>query len=122
MSYYALVRSKSGLKTQPVKEIPDGFHGTTYGGRIDSILPMFTLAYLLSRFETERPIIDQTGLSGMYEVKLQWTRQLQNADPDASGPSLFTALDEQLGLKLEPRKGPIEILVVDRAEKIPVEN
>jgi uncharacterized protein (TIGR03435 family) len=123
LSHYALVVSKSGLKIHPVQELPDGFQGTTYGGRIDSILPMFTLAYLLSRFETERPIIDETGLSGMYQVKLQWTRQqLQNAEPDVPGPSLFTALDEQLGLKLEARKGPVEILVVESAEKIPAEN
>jgi uncharacterized protein (TIGR03435 family) len=77
---------------------------------------------LLSRFETDRPIIDQTGLPGLYEVKLEWTlRQLQNADA-APGPSLFTALSEQLGLRLEARKGPVEILVVDRAEKVPAEN
>lgn len=123
MSYYALVVSRSGPKMQPAKEIPDGFQGTTYGGNIASILPMKTLAYLLSRFETERPIIDQTGLNGMYDVKLQWAlRQLQNAEPDASGPSLYTALEEQLGLKLEARKGPVEILVVESAEKVPAAN
>jgi len=59
----------------------------------------------------------------MYEVKLEWTlsRQTQNADT-APGPSLFTAVTEQLGLKLEARKGPVEILVVDRAEKVPADN
>jgi uncharacterized protein (TIGR03435 family) len=122
MSYFALVPAKNGPKIQPVKEIPDGFRGTTYGGRINSILPMWGLAYLLSRFERERPIIDLTGLQGMYEVKLEWTlQQLQNTDA-APGPSLFTALSEQLGLKLEARKGPVEILVVDSAEKVPTEN
>ncbi len=122
MSHYALVLAKGGPKIKPVKEVPDGFRGTTYGGRINSILQMPMLAYLLSRFETERPIIDRTGLRGMYEVKLEWTlQQLQKADA-APGPSLFTALNEQLGLKLEARKGPVEILVVDRAEKVPTEN
>jgi uncharacterized protein (TIGR03435 family) len=48
-------------------------------------------------------------------------QQLQNADA-APGPSLFTALNEQLGLRLEARKGPVEILVVDSAEKVPTEN
>ena len=106
-----------------MKDVPDGFRGTNYGGRINNILQMPGLAYLLSRFETERPIIDRTGLSGMYEVKLEWTlsRQTQNADT-APGPSLFTAVTEQLGLKLEARKGPVEILVVDRAEKVPADN
>jgi uncharacterized protein (TIGR03435 family) len=81
MSYFALVPAKGGPKIQPVEEVPDGFRGITYGGRIDSILQMPGLAYLLSRFETERPIIDRTSLRGMYQVKLEWTyRQLQNAD------------------------------------------
>ena len=69
-------------------------------------MAMPKLAYLLSRFETERPIIDRTGLEGMYAVKLTWTpRQLQDSSPDATGISLFTALEEQFGLKLEARKG-----------------
>jgi uncharacterized protein (TIGR03435 family) len=122
MSYYALVPVKNGPKIQPVKDVPDGFRGTTYGGRINSILTMPGLAYLLSRFETERPIIDGTGLPGMYEIKLEWAfRPLQN--PDAvPGPSLFTAISEQLGLRLEARKGPVDVLVVDHAEKVPGEN
>ena len=108
MSYFALVPAKNGPKVQRVQEVPDGFRGITYGGRINSILQMPALAYLLSRFERERPIIDRTGLSGMYEVKLEWTlQQLQNADA-APGPSLFTALNEQLGLRLEARKGPVD--------------
>lgn len=122
MSYYALVPAKNGPKIQPVKDIPDSFRGITYGGRIDSILTMPGLAYLLSRFETERPVIDSTGLRGMYQVKLEWTlRQLENADA-APGPSLFTALTEQMGLRLEARKGSVDILVVDNAEKDPGEN
>jgi uncharacterized protein (TIGR03435 family) len=122
MSYFALVPAKGGPKIQQVKEVPDGFRGITYGGRISAILQMPGLAYLLSRFETERPIIDGTGLSGMYEVKLTWTlQQLQNPDA-APGPSLFTALNEQLGLKLEARKGPVDILVVDSAEQVPTKN
>jgi len=97
MSYYALVPAKNGPKIRSVKDVPDGFRGTNYGGRINNILQMPGLAYLLSRFETERPIIDRTGLTGMYEVKLEWTpsRQAQNTDT-APGPSLFTAVTEQL--------------------------
>jgi uncharacterized protein (TIGR03435 family) len=123
MSYYALIPAKNGPKIRPVKDVPDGFRGTTYGGRINSILQMPGLAYLLSRFERERPIIDRTGLSGMYEVKLEWTpsQQLQNADT-AQGSSLFTAINEQLGLRLEARKGLLGILIVDSAEKVPTEN
>jgi uncharacterized protein (TIGR03435 family) len=123
MSYYALEPAKGGVKMPSVKEVPDGFHGTNFGGRIDNIMPMQKLAYLLSRFETERPIIDRTGLDGTYQVKLSWTlRQTENANPDATETSLFTALEEQLGLKLEARKGPVDVLVVDSAEKIPTAN
>ena len=123
MSYYALEPAKSGAKMQPVKEVPEGFRGTNFGGRINNIMPMPKLAYLLSRFETERPIIDRTGLDGMYEVKLSWTlQQLRNTNPDATGISLFTALEDQLGLKLEARKGPVDVLVVDSAEKVPSGN
>src|SRR3569833_1510164 len=70
MSYYSLEAAKDGAKMQAVKEVPDGFQGKDWGGSIDNILPMPKLAYLLSRFETERPIIDKTGLEGLYEVKL----------------------------------------------------
>jgi uncharacterized protein (TIGR03435 family) len=88
MSYYALIPAKNGPKIRPVKDVPDGFRGTTYGGRINSILQMPGLAYLLSRFERERPIIDRTGLSGTYEVKLEWTpsQQLQNVDTRKGHP------------------------------------
>jgi uncharacterized protein (TIGR03435 family) len=65
MSYYALAVAKGGLKIQQVKEMPEGFRNTTQGGRINAMLGMPALAYLLSRFETERPIIDMTGLGGM---------------------------------------------------------
>jgi uncharacterized protein (TIGR03435 family) len=122
MSHFALVLAKGGSKMKPMKEIPEGAPHMTFGGRFNTIQTMPTLAYLLSRFETGRPIIDQTGLSGLYEVKLEWAlAQLQNADAPP-GPSLFTALEDQLGLKLESRKGPVEILVVDSAEKVPTAN
>jgi uncharacterized protein (TIGR03435 family) len=123
MSYYALVTAKNGPKMRAFAEVPEKAPHVTTGGHIDNILPMTMLAYLLSRFETERPILDRTGLSGMYETKLDWklARQLQTKD-DGDGPSLFTAVEEQLGLKLEARKGAVDTLIVDSAEKIPTEN
>jgi uncharacterized protein (TIGR03435 family) len=62
-----------------------------------------------------------TGLKGYFEFKLEWTPD-DGIKPDDSGPSLFSAVQEQLGLKLESRKGPIDVLVVDHAEKIPTDN
>jgi uncharacterized protein (TIGR03435 family) len=74
---------------------------------------------LLSR-AAGRKVIDKTGLTGKYNVRLKYAPP--TAIPsDGSAPSLFTALPEQLGLKLEPQKAPMEVFVIDRAEK-PSEN
>ncbi|HEY4363394.1 MAG TPA: TIGR03435 family protein [Bryobacteraceae bacterium] len=74
--------------------------------------------------EAGRPVLDKTGLPGSYDLKLDWSPDTAPASADAapSLPSLFTALQEQLGLKLEPAKGPVDMLVVDRAERVPTDN
>jgi uncharacterized protein (TIGR03435 family) len=70
-----------------------------------------------------RTIIDRTGLIGTFDVHLKWTMDASAgaASPgisdDSTGPSIFTALQEQLGLKLESAKGPVEVLVIDHVEK-----
>ncbi len=68
----------------------------------------------------EIPVIDKTEFAGAFDVQLEW-RPDNATVADAAGPSIFTALQEQLGLKLESRKGPIEMLVIDRVER-PGEN
>lgn len=91
------------------------------------------IAPLLS-FAVGRKVIDKTGLTGKYDITLKYTPDENQrammmppgapptpARGDAPGPSLFSALQEQLGLKLEAQKAPVEILVIDRAEK-PSEN
>jgi uncharacterized protein (TIGR03435 family) len=62
-----------------------------------------------------RIVVDKTGLAGKYNYTLQWSVQHPNAtaDPDADGPPLLTALKEQLGLRLEPSKGSVEVVIVD---------
>ena len=86
---------------------------------------MLTLVTLLSRFERQT-VIDRTGLEGPFELNLEWTPEdgtKATADvQDSTGPSLFTAIQEQLGLKLESRKGPLDVLVVDHAGKVPAAN
>ncbi len=73
--------------------------------------------------EAARPVADQTGLSGSYTLTLDWApADAAAANDPAAGPSLFTALQEQLGLKLDSTKGPVEMLVIDRAERTPSEN
>jgi uncharacterized protein (TIGR03435 family) len=78
--------------------------------------------------ELGRPVANQTGLEGLYNFKLEWTRDApaQPASPDqpastATGPSIFTALTEQLGLRLESRRGPVPVYVIEKIEK-PGEN
>lgn len=66
----------------------------------------------------DRPVIDKTGLEGFYDLTLEWA---PDHGADASGPSVFTALEEQAGLRLEPRKSPVEFVVIDHVEK-PGEN
>ena len=66
-----------------------------------------------------QPVLDKTGLTGEYDYKLEFAPE--NAAADADAPTIFTALQEQLGLKLEPQKAPVEVVVIDRAEK-PSEN
>jgi uncharacterized protein (TIGR03435 family) len=68
-----------------------------------------------------RPVIDKTGLAGYYAFTLDWASAIQPTQPDSDIPSMFTAVQEQLGLKLESAKAPVEMLIVDRAEK-PSEN
>lgn len=116
----ALVVGKNGSKLARGKDA--GAESFAARGHIaGSYMPMATLATLLSRFERQT-IIDETGLKGAFEVKLDWTPDDAIRPDDPGGPSLFTAMQEQLGLRLESRKGPLDVLVVDHAEKIPLDN
>ena len=76
-------------------------------------VPMSSLAATLSTF-ANRVVVDRTGLAGGFDVILTWT---PNQTADTSGASLFTALQEQLGLRLESARGPVEVVVVDRVER-----
>ena len=66
------------------------------------------------------PVNDDTGLAGKYDFDLFWSDR--TTDAGESGPDLITAIQEQLGLKLERKKGPVELIVVDHAEKTPTAN
>ncbi len=68
-----------------------------------------------------RTVIDKTGLKGFYKHTLDWLSANQTPDPALDVPSLFTAVQEQLGLRLESTKAPVEMLIVDHVER-PSEN
>jgi uncharacterized protein (TIGR03435 family) len=125
-SYVALVPGKNRSKLHEAK--PDAVLSAGNmagpGPILSNQMSMERLAILLTRFERET-VLDQTGLTGQFEIKLEWApadgKSGANNDIPA-GPSIFTALQEQLGLKLESRKGPLDVLVIDHAEQTPAEN
>jgi uncharacterized protein (TIGR03435 family) len=78
------------------------------------------LSYFLEEV-VERTVIDKTGLTGAYDLHLQWAPDLTAAPESDTFPSIFIALQEQLGLKLQPNKGPVKTLFVDHLER-PSEN
>ena len=80
---------------------------------------MADLAGLLSR-ELDQPVQDQTDLPGVFDVSLEWSPD--PAQPDERASSLFTAIQEQLGLKLQAQKVTVDVLVVDHVERMPTEN
>ncbi len=68
------------------------------------------------------PVVDQTELKGAYDFKLDWVPTTAAAQLDDSGPTIFDAVAIQLGLKLESRKLPLPVIVIDRVDRVPVEN
>ena len=87
---------------------------TPTGGTVTGVgITMETLARNLSG-TTGRYVVDKTGLSGSYDLELEFT---PDQSPDTTGPSLFTAMQEQLGLKLDSQRAPVEVLVIDRLER-----
>lgn len=148
MPIYALLVAKNGPKLQAPREVcfdptggipppptlpgqspsrPCGGFNNSSNQMLGASVGMPRLAANLSRF-TGRTVVDRTGLKGTYDVALRWTPNEGQAwappgapPSDGSQPSLFTAVQEQLGLRLESQRGPVEVLVIDRAEK-PSEN
>jgi len=138
-SVYALLVGKNGPKFE-ASQIKDGHterrmmmgRGMVNGQGVEVQM----LANVLSN-QLGRPVVDRTGLTGRFDIKLQWTPDPGQSltplggapppgvqappPPDPNGPSIFTAVQEQLGLRLESQKGPVEMIVIDRVEK-PSEN
>jgi uncharacterized protein (TIGR03435 family) len=125
---YALVVGKGGpkLRESPAEEtgLPDRKRsGNSF---VFKRAPMATLTLILSQ-EVGRKVVDKTGLSGRYDFTLEYSLERagrggpEGAEPTPNSdglPSVFTALQEQIGLKLESQKGPDEFIVVDHAEKL----
>jgi len=123
MPVFALTVAKGGTKMEKSATDPNGVMNQDVRNGDGQRRLRFTntsmkdLA-LLMLVEVDRPVVDQTGLEGRYNFQLSYTKDESRAPTDGSAaPSLFTAVREQLGLKLEPVKAPAEVLVIDAVER-----
>ena len=117
LPHFELVVAKGGpkIKPSPADASPALRFANLPLHRVASdAMPMFRFTMLLSR-QLRQAVIDKTGLQGPYAVNLEWTEE-------QSGQSIYSAIQDQLGLKLEPKKTPVEILAIDKADKVPVSN
>jgi uncharacterized protein (TIGR03435 family) len=125
MGVYGLLAGKNGIR---FKEVPDGgpsssnSENTRYTG---TGVSLDNFAALLSA-RMDMPVINFTGLTGVYNLTLDWAPETSQGQGDPSalpaGPTLFDAVEDQLGLRIERRKAPVEILIVDHADKTPGAN
>lgn len=118
---YSLVVVKNGPKVESVADGsgPVGIQSSC-GRMVGTKATIANLAVYLSR-QLHRPVEDHSGLAGMYSFEFEWTPDDAPCSPPADGPSLFTALQETLGLRLESTKGPLPVLAIDDATR-PQEN
>ncbi|HWG16338.1 MAG TPA: TIGR03435 family protein [Acidobacteriaceae bacterium] len=123
MQTYALTVAKAGPKMKTSAGDPNGRANESdreNGGRMTmhaENMSMSELAGVLMRVTLDRPAVDRTGLKGRYDFDLTWTAdETRSAGSDAP-PGLLTAIQEQLGLKLEPVKAPVDVLVIDKVER-----
>jgi uncharacterized protein (TIGR03435 family) len=120
---YELVFEKAVGAFKQNKDVSEPlFYPVGLGHYIGSNVSMPYLAWSLGlNAGVGRVVVDKTGLAGGYDFDLKFTPELsgppQDAAPTDSGPSLFTALREQLGLKLEPAKAPVDFYTIDHAER-----
>jgi Protein of unknown function (DUF3738). len=131
MPVYVLIQDKKGIK---VKATPDNGRPRGSGG-IESVesgwiqgenVSMEFFVQSLSR-RTDRPVVDRTNYTEAFTFKLQWASDVSSGSgvtgvdglPNDARPALFTAVQEQMGLKLSPEKAPVEVLVIDHVERPP---
>jgi uncharacterized protein (TIGR03435 family) len=125
MPVYVLVVGKGGPKLGPPSEPRHELHGVNGRNQFlktDSVTIYDLVDYISGSFMPDRPVIDRTGLTGTYKLRIEATPEWRiNDNPQPGDLSIFTAVQEQLGLKLEPATAPVDILVIDSAQK-PSEN
>jgi uncharacterized protein (TIGR03435 family) len=128
---YVLVTAKGGSKLQAASGSGPPKCGPGQGaeGQNHLLCTNFTMADLTSWLPTriapsyiDRPVVDLSGLKGTYDIRLDWVPRPLGTSDVAAGATVFDALDKQLGLKLEERKQPMPVIVIDHIERVPTEN
>jgi uncharacterized protein (TIGR03435 family) len=120
---YAIMPVKSGPRMK--KADKDGNFNSNSGKAQAHITATGSMASLADNLSShlDRPVVDQSGLEGAWVIDLTWTPDTTDtAAADAAGQSIFSAMQEQLGLRLVPVKSPVKFLVVDRMDKVPIDN
>jgi uncharacterized protein (TIGR03435 family) len=121
---YALVIDQAGSKLKPAAP-GEPFKVSRGRGRFATQAGPIRLLITNIRSEVDRPVLDRTGLDGAFDFALEWTPSEEALRPDAPPANLldvFGALRSQLGLRLVPQKAPIDVLVIDKVDRIPSEN
>jgi len=120
---FGLVVARKGAKIQPVEDV-GGHNNDNRPGTMERLRTTIGDFASALAYTIKQPVVDQTHMEGRYNVVLTYTPDSGSGVPAAAsdGPSIFTAIEEQLGLKLEPRKVPVDIFVVDHCQKMPTEN
>jgi len=123
MGVYAITVAKGGPKLEKSKSDPNGSmseNDNDNGGQRTMRMKNAAMGdfALVMKYAADRPVLDQTGLTGRYDFQLKWTFDDSKAPTDGTAaPGLFTAVQEQIGLKLEPTKASADVLVVDGVER-----
>jgi uncharacterized protein (TIGR03435 family) len=144
MPVYALMPAKGGVKLPPAEA--SGRIQASVGPKGRHLTGKMTIAQfadMLSNF-LDRPVLDRSETKAAFDIDLEWTggdsnmriggpmgpappprpegAETKEPNENADAPSIFTAIQEKLGLRLEAQKAPVEILIIDHAEKLPTEN
>jgi uncharacterized protein (TIGR03435 family) len=119
MPIYELVVAKGGskLKEPTASESGKSHMGSRRPGEIEAVNTQLTSLPWILNGEVGRPVVDKTGLTAKYDFTLEYVPAAKAATDETGGPSIFTALEEQLGLKLEPAKEQMNVLVIDSIER-----
>jgi uncharacterized protein (TIGR03435 family) len=136
LSVYVLTAAKTGQKMTKSEGDPNGLPGLFFHGRLGDLhvnnANMADFAGLLQQAVLDRPVLDQTGITGRWDFTLDWTPDDSQFNgmgvkipPPTDGanqpPALYTAIQEQIGLKLDATKAPADVMIIDHVEK-PSEN